>query len=373
MAENTANSVIEKPVPKLEDIKTIGVLFPGQGNQYKGMGRDLCTQSVAAKRVYDKIHFTLGVPYEDLFMEGEWSSVNILMATVAYSIGLLKAREELEIKENLMPKISEATFYAGMSAGEIPALLAGGAFEKIEHSFELVYERALKLAKRSFNGSCMMRVSNVEQVQELEDMCMSIGAEIGLWNAPDTLVISGEPDEIQKTGTTIIDMGKNKLWRPLEIGVNAPYHTSKFRVIGQGLWRKVLRTFHRRKKLMNPERTVIANATGEPYGARDDAPDLLERQFYNRVLWYQTMMKWVFGKDTEGTPLVPQGVYPVDAVVEIGPKARPGRPGGGSLSSLLKRFSDSVPVLHLTNESQLRNNELVYSRPAYAGGSTLKL
>jgi [acyl-carrier-protein] S-malonyltransferase len=370
MAENTANSEAEKPVPKLEDIKRIGVLFPGQGNQYKGMGRDLCIQSAAAKRVYDKIHYALGVPYEDLFMEGEWNSVNILMATVAYSIGLLKAREELEIKEGLRPIISDATFYAGMSAGEIPALLAGGAFEKIEDSFELVYERALKLAKRAFDGSCMLRVSNVEQVRELEDVIARIGAEIGLWNAPDTLVVSGEPAEIEKTSKTIIDMGRNNIWKPLELKVNAPYHTSKFKIIGQSLWRKVLRTFHRRKKLMNPIKPVVANATGELYGEKDDAPELLERQFYSTVLWYQTMMKWVFGKDTKGTPLTSQGVYPVDAVVEIGPKAKPKRPGGGSLSSLLKRFPDAVPILHLTNERQLRNTQLVYSKPAYVGGST---
>ncbi|MBW2987822.1 ACP S-malonyltransferase [Candidatus Woesearchaeota archaeon] len=370
MAENTANPVIEKPAPKPDEIKTIGVLFPGQGNQYKGMGRQLCMENPAAKRVYDIVHYTLGIPYGDLFMEGEWTSTNILMATVTYSIAILRAREELEEKENLKPRISDATFYAGMSAGEIPALLAGGAFSKLEDSFELVYERALKLAKRSFNGSCMMRLSNVEDKQELDDICLKIGAEIGLWNAPDTLVVSGEPDEIQKTNKTIVDMGKNKIWRPLELKVNAPYHTRKFRVIAKSVWRKVLRTFHLRRKLMNPHRPVVANATGELYGEKDDAPELLEKQFYNTVLWYQTMMKWVFGKDVKGGSLAGPGNYAVDAVVEIGPKSKPQRPGGGSLSGLLKRFPDAVPILHLTNERQLRNTELVYSKPVYAGGTT---
>ncbi|MBD3260042.1 acyltransferase domain-containing protein [Candidatus Woesearchaeota archaeon] len=363
MAETTADLPEEglNP-PKKEDIKSIGVLFPGQGNQYRGMGRALCEQYPSALERYKTAARILGngrrqpLPLENLFLEGPADPLMTFLATVIYSVVLYETRVELEEEEGLEPKISNPAFFAGMSAGEASALYAARAME-FNDFVALCRHRGRNVIKKSYDGKCMLKLANIEDAAELDDVCKKVGAEFGLWNAPDTIVLTAEPEEIQAANKTIIDMGRSN-WKPKELNINIPYHSSKLKGIAEKWWRKALNYFHIMRRLRKPQIPVIANATAEPYAEDADAPELLEKQFYTTVLWYHSMMKFVFGRDAKGNPLANQ--HTVDAVVELGPKIRPNRPGGGSLSSLLSRFPYKKPVLHLTSEAQLRNVKFAY-------------
>ncbi|MBW3018403.1 ACP S-malonyltransferase [Candidatus Woesearchaeota archaeon] len=358
MAENTATSPEEGlKTPVKEAIKRVGVLFPGQGNQYIGMGRQLCEQYPSARARYETAARILGIPIENLFLEGPPDPMLVFLATVIYSTVLYETRVELEHTEGLEPKIENPAFFAGMSAGEASALYAGRALESFEDFITLCKHRGKNVIRGSYNGKCMLKLTNVKDKSQIEELCVKTGADLGLWNAPDTFVLSADPDEIKTANRVIVDMGQNT-WKPRELDVNVPYHSSKLKVIAEGLWRKVLHYFHIRKKLRKPEVPVVANATGELYKDDEDAPELLERHLVTTVLWYQSMMKFVYGRDDNGNPLA--NIAPVDAVVELGPKIKPNRPGGGSLSSLLARFPYKVPVLHITSEAQLKNAEYAY-------------
>jgi len=297
----------------------IGFLFPGQGAQYSGMGRELYENSAAAREVFHCAERLRPGTMEQCFSgTAETLSETRNTQPCLYCVDLAAASA-------LRERGVKADMTAGFSLGELAALAFSGAVG-CEEGFQLVCRRAALMHKATQTAKAgMLAVLKLE-----DDAVISLCGEFCRvypvnFNCPGQVVVSGAKEELERFKLRVREVGGKTL--PLK--VSGGFHSPFLNGAADG-FRAVLKEM----TISAPSLPLYSNVTALPYGS--DAKDLLARQVCSPVLWSRTVKHM-----TEAG---------ADTFIEVGP--------GKVLSGLVSRISERVRVCNVQDRESLEQTIL---------------
>lgn len=308
----------------LQIIKTrIALVFPGQGSQYVGMGKQLYDSSPAARRIFELADAVLGFSLSTLCFEGPQSELddtyNAQPAILTVSIACLEA-----LKERLGPlgQLVSPSLVAGHSMGEFTAMVVAGVLD-FEDALKLVRERG-RLMKESGeqNPGGMAAVIGLDEatLQQVVQEAQSEGiVALANANSPGQTVLSGEVAALQRAMDLAKERGARLVQRlAVSIASHSPVMQQASVTFGELIGRMQLRT---------PEIPLIANISARTLTTVEELRIELNNQLTGPVQWTRSVQE-----------MVAQGV---ETVVEIGPKQ--------VLTGLVKRITSEVQPITMSD------------------------
>jgi [acyl-carrier-protein] S-malonyltransferase len=289
-------------------------LFPGQGTQKPGMGRDLFDAIPEARAVFDAADQALGEPFSKLCFEGSaedlTSTANAQPAILTHSIASLAA---LRAK---LPDLPAPAFAAGHSLGEYSALVAAAALPFVD-AVKLVRLRGRAMQQAVPEGEGAMAAILGADEASVRSLCDDARENDVLspanFNAPGQIVIAGTSRAVDRARA----LASDRKLKAISLKVSAPFHCTLMRpaalAVETALHDVTLSPF---------QFPVVSNFEAQPNSAPERARELLVKQVDGSVLWEQSM-RW----------MLDQGMT---HAVEIGP--------GSVLSGLLRKIDKSVKV-----------------------------
>jgi [acyl-carrier-protein] S-malonyltransferase len=283
-------------------------VFPGQGAQFPGMGKDLYEKSALAKEYFEKANEILGFRITDLMFEGTPEDLKQTKVTQP-AVFLHSVISALVLGEDFKPEM-----VAGHSLGEFSALVAAGAMT-FEDGLKLVYARAMAMQK-----ACEMEPSTMAAVlglsdEDVEEVCDSIKDAVVVpanYNCPSQLVISGSFDGIDKACELLKAKGAK---RALKLPVGGAFHSPLMQPASEEL-----RTAIENTTFSKPICPVYQNVNAYPQTDPEQIKQNLIAQLTAPVRWTQTVKNMVTDGATE--------------FIELGP--------GDVLKGLVKKISPEV-------------------------------
>ena len=291
-------------------------VFPGQGSQYAGMGRDLYENFGSAKAVFQQADEVLKFPLSRLCFDGPEDelrqTINAQPAILTVSFACLKAMQEVDGAGDLPPPI----FLAGHSLGEYTALAAAGVLD-FATTVYLARERGrlMHQAGQERPGS-MTAIIGLDEAL-LAEACRETDTRIANINCPGQLVISGAVENLNRAA----DLAKSRgAHRAIPLPVSGAFHTPLMQSAVDGM-SEIIATLTFR----NPVIPVIGNTTAQPLTTADLIKEELLRQLCNCVQWQRSIEYMIIGG--------------VSTFIEIGP--------GKVLTGLIKRIDKSVELINI--------------------------
>lgn len=289
----------------------IAFVFPGQGSQTVGMGKDMYEASQSSREFFEKADAVLGFQLSSLIFEGPErdlkKTANTQPALLTTSYVLLQALLAAGVK---------ADYAAGHSLGEYTALTAAGVFS-FEDAVALVRARGEYMEQAVPSGQGAMAAVLGAEREALAGLCADISSkgelvELANVNCPGQIVVSGSAAGVGSVVERVKEIGAK---RAIPLEVSGPFHSSLMKEASAKLADK-LSAIH----LHEARLPAVFNVTAAPLAEGQEIASLLVEQVYSPVLW-EDSVRYLIG----------QGV---DTFVEIGP--------GSVLSGLIKKIDKSV-------------------------------
>jgi len=302
----------------------VAYIFPGQGSQWVGMGRDLYDNFDSAKAVFEQVDETLGFPLSRLCFEGPEDelrqTINAQPAIVTVSFACLRAIYEANGSNALPP----ATFVAGHSLGEYTALAAAGVLD-FANAVYLARERGRLMHEAGVRKpGGMVAIIGLDEAS-LNEVCGESGTQVANINCPGQLVISGANENLSQA----IDLAKARgAYRTIPLQVSGAFHTPLMQPAVDGMSEVIASlSFH------EPVIPIIGNTTAQPLTTAESIKEELLRQLCNCIQW-QCSIEYMINDG-------------VSTFIEIGP--------GRVLAGLIKRINKSAETLNIGDVQAIKN------------------
>lgn len=302
----------------------IGFLFPGQGAQVVGMGKDIYEKYPEAKQMYDKVEELTGINIADISFNGPENKLNETKYTQIAILTMSLAILEVLKKENINAEIS-----AGLSLGEYSALIYSKAIN-LEDGIKTVQKRGEYMQSLVPEGEWLMAAILGMSDDQVEKICQNVKDGFVVpanYNCVGQIAISGEREAVQKAEELAKQEGAKKV---VELKTSGPFHTSKLIKASEALSKEL------EKIQINKFNTkVIKNIDGEIYTDNDNIKEILEKHIISPVKFSKTIQT-MLSED-------------VDTFIEIGP--------GKSLAGFVKRTKTEKPItiINISNVQTLEN------------------
>lgn len=292
-------------------------MFPGQGAQYIGMGKEFYEKEETAREIFDVAGSVTGLDLPAIcFTENDKLSITeytqIAMLTV--EVAILKVLEE----KGIHPDVA-----AGLSLGEYGAIVACGAM-RAQEAFAVVRRRGVYMQEAVPEGGAMSAVMGLSG-DIIEEVCQSTPGTVSIanYNCPGQIVITGEADAVKRAGDVLKEKGAKRV---IPLNVSGPFHSQMLIGAGERLKKDL-------EKVQMNEFSIpyVANLTADYVTSPENVRELLEKQISSPVKWQQSVEKML----AEG----------VDTFVEIGP--------GKTLCSFVKKINKEVLVLNIDKYEDL--------------------
>ncbi len=286
-------------------------IFPGQGAQYVGMGRDLYETFPVCAEVIDKASEISGLDLKEICFE-ENEKINITeytqIAMLAVETAILKALEE----KGITPDAA-----GGLSLGEYGALITSKAMT-MEDAFAVVRKRGIFMQEAVPEGGAMSAVLGTDAAV-IEKICQETEGIVSIanYNCPGQIVITGEAQAVEKATEALKAAGTKRV---IPLKVSGPFHSKMLTGAGEKLG-EVLQNV----ELHDVEIPYTTNVTAQFVRDKDQIKDLLVAQVSSSVRWQQCV-----------ETMIEDGV---DTFVEIGP--------GKTLSGFMRKINRNVKVINI--------------------------
>ena len=293
----------------------LAFIFPGQGAQKAGMGKDFYENSEAARSFFDQAQKILDFDLKEMCF-GEHEELNLTEYTQPCMVSVCLAIVQELKKRGINPDIT-----AGLSLGEYGALIASGAMTMAD-AFAVVRKRGIYMQEAVPTGGAMTAVLGLDP-QVIEDICKKTADEtnsvvsVANYNCPGQIVITGEKAAVDAAAAACSEADAK---RCVPLKVSGPFHSAMLKGAGEKL-ADALESV----EIHDIKVPYITNVTADYVKSPADVKDYLTKQVSSSVRWQQTIER-----------LIADGA---DEFVEIGP--------GRSLSGFMRKINRDVKVVNI--------------------------
>ncbi len=295
----------------------VAFVFPGQGAQYVGMGKDFYEQIPVSRKVYTIASEVTGLNLPGLcFKENEQIDITeyTQIAMLATEAAMLAALQEKGVKADVA---------AGLSLGEYGAILTAGAMS-LEDVFRVVRQRGILMQKAVPTGGAMCAVLGMDG-EKIAKICEETEGIVSVanYNCPGQIVITGEEGAVAAAAEKLKEAGAR---RCIPLKVSGPFHSEMLKGAGEKLAGVLVDV-----ELKEFSMPYVTNVTADYVTDISEIKELLGRQVYSSVRWQQSVERMI----ADG----------VDTFIEIGP--------GRTLTGFLKKINENVTGLHIEKVEEL--------------------
>lgn len=300
---------------------SVGYLFPGQGSQYVGMGKDLYDKFDEVKDIFAVAEKESGIPIRDMVFSGPEEKLNDTRVAQPAILTVSIACFELLRKRGLRPSMA-----AGHSLGEYSALVAAGAIS-FSDAIKVVKKRGEFMHEDSIrNPGGMVAIIGLS-AETVRGICSQVSifghVSVANMNSPAQVVISGKKKALEKAKELAVKSGARAA---IDLKVTGAFHSSMMRDAEERLGEELIFTHFRKASI-----PVVVNFSATLETEPQVLKDYLTRQMTNPVRW-DASMRLMLDKG-------------IDTFIEVGP--------GRVLQGLMKRIDRGVKVYGVEDEKSL--------------------
>ena len=304
----------------------ISVIFPGQGSQIVGMGKEFYDKFDLVKNLFKQADEALDLPLSKIILEGPKEELDLTTNTqpaiflISYSIF------QVIIKEFNID-LHKAKFFAGHSLGEYSAIACAGYldFQDTVKILKIRGEAMQNSVPKGEGGMIAVLGISIKDIEKiLEDNKNTFSAEIANDNSEGQMVVSGKTQDLEKLSSLL----KEKKIKNITLPVSAPFHCSLMNNATD-----IMKEELGKLRFKKGNNLLISNITADKILNSEELKNLLTKQIENRVRWRESVIKMINEK--------------VDQFIEIGP--------GKVLSGLIKRINREVEVMSINSEQEIKN------------------
>ena len=302
------------------------VIFPGQGSQMVGMGKEFYDKYDLVKKLFKEADESLNFSLSKLILEGPKEELDLTINTqpaiflISYSIFNV-------VKNEFNIDLTKAKYFAGHSLGEYSALSCAGYlnFSDTIKVLKIRGDAMQNSVPKGQGGMVAVLGSTVEIVEKiLKDNDEKFTAQIANDNSEGQIVLSGKNEDLNNLILTL----KEKSIKNIKLPVSAPFHCSLMNNAT-----KIMTEELNKLDFKQTKNKLISNVTAKEIRNTDELKDLLIKQIENRVRWRESVINMI--KDQ------------VNHFIEIGP--------GKVLSGLVKRINREVKIDTINNQNDIEN------------------
>ena len=302
------------------------VVFPGQGSQFVGMGKEFYDKFEIVKNFFKEADETLEFPLSKLIFDGPKEELD-LTANTQPAIFLISYSIFKVIKNEFNIDLNQAGYFAGHSLGEYSALSCAG-YLNFTDTLKILRIRGNAMQNAVPNGQGGMVAilgSSVEVIEELlKNNQQNFKVQIANDNSVGQIVLSGKNEDLEK----LIMILKNKSIKNIKLPVSAPFHCFLMNNAT-----KIMSDELDKLNFKNSTNKLISNVTAEEIPDKKNLKELLIKQIENRVRWRESILNMIKND--------------VNHFIEIGP--------GKVLSGLIKRINKEVKIDTINNQVDIEN------------------
>lgn len=305
----------------------IAYIFPGQGSQYIGMGKDFYDNFQESRNVFDEASSILDIDMRELIFKQN-NRINITEFTQITLVTTCIAQAKVVRKLGVIPDVC-----AGLSLGEYPALISSGAMS-FKDGLDLVRKRGIYMDNALPVGISSMSAVIGLAGEDVQRICNETKGVISVanYNCPGQVVISGENKAVEEASEELLVNGARRV---VKLNVSGAFHSPLLKEAGSKLLEALGDI-----SIKDPDIPYVSNVTGEYIYDASKIKNLLSRQVYSSVRWQQSIEN-----------IISKGV---NTFIEIGP--------GKTLSSFVRKIDPSCRVINIDKIMDLdKLQEVVYA------------
>ena len=302
------------------------VIFPGQGSQVVGMGKNFYDKYDIVKNYFKEADETLHFPLSKIILEGPKSDLDLTLNTqpaiflVSYSIFNV-------IKKEFNIDLNKAKFFAGHSLGEYSALSCAG-YIKFSEAISILKARGEAMQNavpKGVGGMVAILGSNIQNIEKiLADNKDNFNIQIANDNSEGQIVVSGKLNELE----TFLEVLKTQGIKNIKLPVSAPFHCE---LMSNAT--KIMKDEINKINFIEGYNILMSNVTADKITGVSEMKNLLIRQIESKVRWRESVIN-----------MIKSGV---DNFIEIGP--------GKVLSGLIKRINKDVLIQSINSDEDIKS------------------